>query len=129
MNVARMLFLVASIGSVPLAVTGLRGCDRSVSDADQAAFEKTFNQEAVLIKTCGVDPGISSLPLRVYQFNNQLWFKDISRWRPIAAGKDNVCDVLDFDAQERDRQSRRVRDGWHPGNQWFTWRLRLVGNP
>jgi hypothetical protein len=99
-----------------LTILVLSGCD-----PDESEFKKQFDHEAVLVKTCGVD--------KVYRFKDQLWFKDDLVWREVAAGVDQVCDVLDNDTHDGDRQTRR--DGYEPGlwDQWFTWRMRLVGSP
>ena len=90
-------------------------------------FEKKFDQEAILVKTCGVDWGISTVPLKIYRFEDQLWFKDNFVWRRVAAGTAQVSDVLDIDAQDGDRRSRRDRYGPRRASQWLAWRLRLSG--
>jgi hypothetical protein len=59
------------------------------------------------VKTCGVDRGVSAVPIKVYRFKDQLWFKDNSTWKQIAAGLDQVCDVLDIDAQDGNRRANR----------------------
>jgi hypothetical protein len=105
--------------SLMMAIIGLSGCDKQTDTKDLE-----FAHEAVLVKTCGVDQGISTVPLKVYRFNDQLWFKDNSIWWKIDAGIDQVCDVLDIDAQDGNRRSRR--DHYAPSADWFTWRMRLV---
>ena len=113
---------------IPLAIIGLSSCgDGHVSDVSELQFEKKFDQEAILVKTCGVDWGISTVPLKIYRFEDQLWFKDNFVWRRVAAGTDQVCDVLDIDAQDGDRRSRRDRYGPRRASQWLAWRLRLSG--
>jgi hypothetical protein len=85
---------------IPPAIIGLSACSLWESE-----FEKMFNREAALAKTCGVDRAVSTVPLRVYRFKDQLWFKDNSVWRPVAAGIDQVCDVLDVDARRSSRNN------------------------
>ena len=123
------IFVSLIVWMIPLGLIGLSGCDGHghVPDADELEFEKKFDREAVLVKTCGVDWGISTVPLKVYRFKDQLWFKDNLIWRPVAAGIDQVCDVLDIDAKDGARRSRGDRYGPRRANQWFTWRMRLVG--
>jgi hypothetical protein len=80
--------------------------NRHVPDAEELAFEKRFDREAILVKTCASDPGIASgVPLKVYRFENELWFKDIWKWRRVDGKADNVCDLLDIDAAHRPRSA------------------------
>jgi hypothetical protein len=55
------------------------------------------------VKTCRDDPTIASgSPMRVYRFQDKLWFlENKRRWRQIDAKPDNVCDLLDLDATHR----------------------------
>jgi hypothetical protein len=109
-----------------LGIIGLSGCDGygrpdPLSDPQELAREKQFDHEAVLVKICGVDRGISTVPLKVYRLDGHLWFKDNLVLRQVAAELDEVCDVLDIDAQAGYR--RWHRDGYGQ-RQWFTLRLR-----
>jgi hypothetical protein len=82
--------------------------NRHVPSAEELDFEKKFDREAVLVKTCGWDPGIESgAPLKVYRFENELWFSDHRRWRRVDGKVDNVCDLLDIDAAHRESTSER----------------------
>jgi hypothetical protein len=80
-------------------------CDHRIERMQPLEFEKMFNREAVLAKTCEMDRAVSTAPLRVYRFKDQLWFKDNSVRRPVAAGIDQVCDVLDIDARRSSRNN------------------------
>jgi hypothetical protein len=85
-----------------LAIGLIAYFNRHVPDAEELDFEKKFDREAVLVKTCGTDPGIvSAVPLKVYRFENELWFKDTWKWRRVDGKVDNVCDLLDIDAAHR----------------------------
>jgi hypothetical protein len=76
--------------------------NRHVPSVEELDFEKKFDREAVLVKTCGLDPGIeSAAPLKVYRFENELWFRDHRRWRRVDGKVDNVCDLLDIDTAHR----------------------------
>jgi hypothetical protein len=65
---------------------------------EEIEFEKKFNREAVLVKTCGTDPGVASTePLKVFRFEEKLWYReDGRRWRQVDGKPDNVCDLLDI---------------------------------
>jgi hypothetical protein len=62
---------------------GLGGCDRKPKDPQEVEFEKKFEREAVLVKTCPGDPrwasGPTSITQRVYRFENELWYQDVDR--------------------------------------------------
>jgi hypothetical protein len=120
------IFLALIMWAMIPAAIGLSGCD--LPDASEIERKQKFDREAVLAKTCGVDQGISITPLKVYWFDKHYWFKDNLVWRQIDAGIDRVCDVLDIDAQDVDRRSRRNRYGPRRTNQWrwLTRRLDLV---
>jgi hypothetical protein len=76
--------------------------NRHVPDAEELAFETRFDREAILVKTCAPDPGLASGgPLKVYRFQNELWFKDVWKWRRVDGKVDNVCDLLDIDAAHK----------------------------
>ena len=78
----RALELLAGSGLVIIALL-LPGCSKE-EDPEQVAFEKRFRREAVLVKT-----------LKIYRFEQELWFKDRGVLRRVDATPDNVCDVLD----------------------------------
>ena len=78
----------------------LAGCKEPTPE--ETAFQQKFDREAVLVKTCGLDPGIASaIPLKVYRFENELWFNEGFKWRRVDGKADNVCDLLDIDAAHR----------------------------
>lgn len=70
---------------------------------EELAFQQKFDREAVLVKTCGLDPGImSAVPLKVYRFENELWFYEHgSKLRRVDGKVDNVCDLLAIDVGHR----------------------------
>src|SRR5882672_9847341 len=75
----------------------LVGCKEPTPE--QVEFQKRFDREAVLVRTCGTDPGIASaVPLKVYRFEQQLWFNELGVWRRVDGKVDNVCDLLDIDS-------------------------------
>ena len=94
------LVVMAALAIVSLAIS-LAGCEKP--DPEQVEFNKKFDRDAVLVKTCGEDPAIAGGSLmRVYRFQNKLWFLELkSRWREIDAKPENVCDLLDIDAAHR----------------------------
>jgi hypothetical protein len=64
---------------------------------EEIEFDKKLNQAAVLVKTCGLDPGIAAaVPLKVFRFEEKLWYRDNHRWRQVDGNPDNVCDLLDI---------------------------------
>jgi len=72
--------------------------NRYIPDAEQAEFDRKFDREAIFVKTCGSDPGAAAGPiLKVYRFEDKLWFRDRNRWRVVDAKPENVCDVLDVE--------------------------------
>jgi len=78
----------------------LAGCKEPTPE--QVEFQKKFDREAVLVKTCGWDPTVASgAPLKVYRFEQDLWFSDRGAWRRVDGKVDNVCDLLDIDAAHR----------------------------
>ncbi len=79
----------------------LAGCKEPTPE--EIAFQKKFDREAVLVKTCAPDPGVASgIPMKVYRFENELWFYERGlRWRRVDGKIDNVCDLLDIDASHR----------------------------
>jgi hypothetical protein len=75
---------------------------RYVPSPEEVEFDKTFDREAVLVKTCGPEPGVATaVPIKVYRFEAKLWYRDDHRWRQVDAKPDNVCDLLDIDAAHR----------------------------
>ncbi len=88
---------------------------RYVPDAEQVTFDKKFDREAIFMKTCGSDPSIASgAPLKVYRFEDKLWFEDIHRWRQVEGNIENVCDLLDI-AKGHEPPPPVLRPGWSPG--------------
>jgi len=83
---------------VIFAVSILQGCKEPT--ADEKAFQEKFDREAILVKTCGYDPGVASGgTMKVYRFQNELWFNErYMQWRRVDGKVDNVCDLLDIDA-------------------------------
>jgi hypothetical protein len=84
-----------------VAAIVLAGCEKP--DPEQTEFDKKFDRDAVLVKTCGADPAIAGGSLmRVYRFQDKIWFLELKRrWRQIDAKPDNVCDLLDIEAVHR----------------------------
>jgi hypothetical protein len=86
-------------------IVGLSGCNvdtKEPKDPQQVEFDKKFDEEAVLVKTCPGDPRWASGPTaagqRVYRFEKELWALDVSRgmtrYRKLEATPETVCDVL-----------------------------------
>jgi hypothetical protein len=70
---------------------------RYVPTPEEVEFNKKFDREAVLVKTCGQEPGIASPSLmKVFRFEEKLWYRDFHRWRQVDGTPDNVCDLLDI---------------------------------
>ena len=85
---------------------------RYVPTPEQIEFDKKFDREAVLVRTCGLEPGIASaLPMKVFRFEDKLWFQDNHRWRQVDGKPDNVCDLLDIDAAHRPSPEPPVSPG------------------
>jgi hypothetical protein len=86
-----------AVYSAALILLSLMGCDKP--DPEQVEFNKKFDRDAVLVKTCRNDPTIASGgPMTVYRFEGKLWFNERrSRWRQIDAKPENVCDLLDVE--------------------------------
>jgi hypothetical protein len=89
--------------SVAIVLLGLTGCGKP--DPEQIEFDKKFDRDAVLVKTCRVDPTIESAPpIRIYRFDGKLWFREKLRfrekhggWRQIDGNPENVCDLLEVE--------------------------------
>jgi hypothetical protein len=79
---------------------GLSGCNeqQESKDPQQVEFEKKFEREAVLVKTCAGDPRYASGPTaaaqRVYRFEKELWYLDIKRYRKMEAAPEAICEAL-----------------------------------
>jgi hypothetical protein len=72
--------------------------NRYIPTPEEIEFDKKFDREAILVKTCGPDPGLASgTPLKVFRFGEKLWYRDLNRWRQIDAKPENVCDLLDIE--------------------------------
>jgi len=95
------LIAVAALGSFAYI-------NRHIPDAEEAAFNARFDREAVLVKTCGLDPGIAAAtPLKVYRLEGKLWYRDFRRWRQVDGDLGNVCDLLDIDKGHETKPSPR----------------------
>ena len=93
-----LLMAVAAV----IAVGTFAYLNRRFPTSEELEFNKKFNREAVLVKTCGSDPGVASgIPLKVYRFEDELWFNDRDTWRRIDGKPENVCDLLDIDQGHR----------------------------
>jgi hypothetical protein len=83
-----------TIYATALLAALLLGCSKP--DPEQVEFQKKFDHEAILVKTCRPDPSIESGPsLKVYRFQEQLWFNDRGIMRRVDAKVDDVCELLD----------------------------------
>lgn len=86
---AFILVVAASLGSCSEA---------KPRDPQQVEFEKKFEREAVLIKTCPGDPRWASGPTaaaqRVYRYEKELWFWDLPGPRKLEATPEAACDAL-----------------------------------
>jgi hypothetical protein len=84
--------------AISLVLLGLSGCKEQPKDPQQVAFEKKFEREAVLVKTCPPDPRFASGPTaaaqRVYRFEKELWYQDVDGYRKVDATPETVCKVL-----------------------------------
>jgi hypothetical protein len=90
-------FLIA-VG-IFLAIGLLAYFTRYVPDSEQLEFEKKFDRDAVLVKTCRPDPTIESgVAMKVYRFEEKLWFRERkTRWKQVDGKPENVCDLLDVE--------------------------------
>ena len=83
-----------------------------VPTPEEAEFDKRFDRDAMLVKTCGGDPGLAvNAPLKVYRFEEKLWFRDIDRWRQVEGKPENVCDLLDI-AHSHEPKPGPLPPGW-----------------
>lgn len=89
--------------------------NRYIPDSDQVEFDKNFERESVLVKTCGTDPGIATaIPIKVYRYEGKLWFRDRHRWRIVDGNPDNVCDLLDIEKGHEPKPGP-LPPGWSRG--------------
>jgi hypothetical protein len=67
-------------------------------DPQQAEFEKKFDREAVLVRTCPGDPAYASGPTsnsqRVYRFEKELWVTTVKGYQRVDGAPDTVCELL-----------------------------------
>jgi len=67
-------------------------------DPQQVEFEKKFEREAALVRTCPGDPRFASGPTaaaqRVYRYEKELWFIDVTGPRRLEAAPEAACDAL-----------------------------------
>ena len=77
--------------SLPIAIAAflliglVSYCTRYVPTPEEVEFDKKFDQGAVLVKTCGPEPGLATaIPMKVYRFEEKLWYRDDHRWRQVA---------------------------------------------
>lgn len=87
------------VGTILILFLGLSGCnEKQPRDPQLVEFEKKFEREAILVKTCHGDPRYASGPTaaaqRVYRYEKELWFEDISGPRKIEATPEAACDTL-----------------------------------
>ncbi|WP_375762867.1 hypothetical protein ACE10X_22400 [Bradyrhizobium sp. Pha-3] len=76
--------------------------NRRIPTPEEIGFQKKFDRDAVLVRTCAPDPGVASgATLKVYRFEGELWFNDRGIWRRVDGKPENVCDLLDIDAAHR----------------------------
>jgi hypothetical protein len=85
--------------TILVVVLGLSGCnEKDPKDPQQVEFEKKFEREAVLVKTCPGDPRFASGPTaaaqRVYRFEKELWYVDVNGHRKVEATPETVCNLL-----------------------------------
>jgi hypothetical protein len=94
-----LLVVVAAV----IAFGTLAYLNRRLPTPEELEFDKKFDREAVLVKTCGDDPGVASGgPMRVFRFEDKLWYREAnSLWRQIDGKVENVCDLLDIDVAHR----------------------------
>jgi hypothetical protein len=99
-------FLFAA--AIFVAIGALAYFTRRIVTTEETEFQKRFDRNAVLVKTCAPDPAIaSSATLKVYRFEGEFWFSDTGRWQRIEGKSENVCDLLDFDAAHRAPSNRQ----------------------
>jgi hypothetical protein len=76
----------------------LSACKQEEKDPQQVEFEKKFEREAILVRTCPGDPRFGSGPtaaaIRVYRFQSELWYQDVDSYRRIDANPENACAIL-----------------------------------
>lgn len=88
--------LALRYGLILASAVLLQSCQKT--DPDEEKLRQAFDRDAVLVKTCRPDPGIASaIPLKVYRFQNGLWFEDRRRLRRVDGNVENVCDLLDVE--------------------------------
>jgi predicted component of type VI protein secretion system len=77
-----------------IALLSLAGCSKK--DPEEVEFDKRFRREAVLVKTCPPDPATGTGPgaIKVYRFQDELWFHDAGVLRRVDAKPENVCGVF-----------------------------------
>jgi hypothetical protein len=107
--------------SLPIAVAFfvligvIRYFTRYIPSPEEVEFDKKFDQTAVLVKTCGPEPGIAvAIPIKVYRFEEKLWYRDDHRWRQIDAKPENVCNLLDIEKGHEPKPGP-LPPGWSPG--------------
>ena len=90
--------MLRMLAPVLIAVIVLSGCKEKERDPQQVEFEKKFEREAVLVRTCPGDPRFASGPIaaaiRVYRFQKELWYQDVDGFRRVDATPENVCAIL-----------------------------------
>jgi hypothetical protein len=89
---------------------------RYVPTAEEVEFDEKFDREAVLVKTCGPEPGIAvAIPQKVFRFREKLWYRDRNRWRVIDRHPENVCDLLDVEKGHEPKPGP-LPPGWSRSN-------------
>ena len=81
---------------ISMLALGLGGCQPK--DPQQVEFEKRFEQDAILVKTCPGDPrfatGRTAITQRVYRFEKELWYTDVESYRRVEGTPETVCNLL-----------------------------------
>jgi hypothetical protein len=108
---ARLIGLIAIFGVFGLLIY----FNRHIPTPEEDDFNKKFEREAVLVKTCGLEPGVASAsPMKVYRYQEKLWYRDRHRWRQVDAKPENVCDLLDIEKGHESKPSA-LPPGWTRG--------------
>jgi hypothetical protein len=88
--------------AISVVITGLNfllpTLKPKVTGPQKIAFERKFDEEAVVVTTCPPDPryasGPNSIATRIYRFEGKLWYDDYKGPRNVEGAIESVCDVL-----------------------------------
>ncbi|MBR1223781.1 hypothetical protein JQ600_02565 [Bradyrhizobium sp. AUGA SZCCT0176] len=90
-RIASIIVVSALSASAPSALAAPK-------NPQQAEFEKRFDREAVLVRTCPGDPAYASGPTsntqRVYRFEKELWVRTVKGYQRVDGAPDTVCELL-----------------------------------